>query len=70
MQLAKLLGVKGFFVILLLFALFAFAFQNMDTISVRFLFWDVIVIKKIYIVLISAGVGLLVGVVLGWKFKR
>lgn len=66
----KTLGPKGIVAAFLLSCLIILALQNMDTISVRFLIWDVVMIKKIYLVFISAGVGGFAGVILGWNFKK
>ena len=69
MGIIKKLGFKGSVLLLVLVALLLLAFQNMDTISIRFLFWDVIVIKKIYLIFLLVGIGWVLGFLGGLSFR-
>lgn len=70
MGMFKRLGFKGSFILLLFIVLLLLAFQNMDTISIRFLFWDVILIKKIYFIFLLVGIGWILGFFGGLSFRE
>lgn len=56
-------------VILALVLFFVFLLQNTDTIHVRFLFGDTDV-STVVVILISALAGLLIGLFVGFRFRR
>lgn len=70
MDVIKFLGAKRIIILLIALCLGILALQNMDFISLRFLFWDLATIRKIYVIIGSALLGFIAGIVFGWKAKR
>lgn len=64
------LGPKGITVVLIVFIIAVFAFQNDDPISVRFFFWKLAEIPKLYLVLASTLQGMILGALLTLKFRK
>ncbi|MDA8792951.1 lipopolysaccharide assembly protein LapA domain-containing protein [Bacteriovoracaceae bacterium] len=64
------LGVKGFLVLFIVFVIAVFSFQNDDPITVRFFFWKLIEIPKLYLVLASTLLGIILGILITFKFRK
>jgi len=61
------LGAKGLISFFILFFVFIFCIQNSEPISIRFFFWDLVQIPKLYLVLVSIFLGALLGGLMTWK---
>lgn len=62
----RFLGFKGTVVLFIFLTISLFCLQNLDTISVRFLFWDLVSIPKLTLVATASLLGVIVGFIFGW----
>ena len=67
---ASFLGIKGITVLSIFSVIVIFCLQNLETISVRFLFWELVSVPKLYLVGIATSLGVLMGVIIGWQLHR
>jgi len=66
----KFLGPKGIFLLAIFSLLFIFALQNSEPISVRFLFWEILELPKLYLALGAFFFGLVSGIVCSSYFSK
>jgi uncharacterized integral membrane protein len=66
-ELIKMLGWKGCLLIFLLVLLGIVCIQNMDPVSIHFLFWDIAEVPKLLILLVAFLAGLVWGIVVGTR---
>jgi len=63
------LGAKGLISIFIIFLVSFFCIQNSEPISVKFFFWELLQIPKLYLVLVSIFLGIILGAILSWKIS-
>jgi uncharacterized integral membrane protein len=64
------LGFKGIVSIIFLILVIIFSFQNIESTSIQFLFWKILEVSKLYLIVISILLGLIIGFALGFYFKK
>lgn len=64
------LGFKGTTFIILFILVGTFAFQNIESTSVQFLFWKILEVSKLYLILLSILLGAVFGIFLGLRLKK
>lgn len=64
------MGAKGLISFFIIFIVFFFCIQNSEPISIRFFFWDLLQIPKLYLVLVSIFLGIILGAILTLKISK
>ncbi len=63
------LGIKGLTSLFIIFIVFIFCIQNSEPILIRFFFWDLLEISKVYLVLFSIFLGMVLGGIFSWMIS-
>jgi uncharacterized integral membrane protein len=64
------LGFKGIVTIIIVIVVAIFCLQNIESTSVQFLFWKILEVPKLYLVVTSIIIGLIIGFILGCNYKK
>ncbi len=64
------LGLKGFSGIILATIFIIFCFQNIESTSVHFLFWEILEVSKLNLIAISTFSGVIIGILVGYHYIR
>lgn len=64
------LGPKGITSLLIIFVVSFFCIQNAEPISIKFFFWELLQIPKLYLVLVSIFLGIILGAIMTLKISK